>query len=90
MAKAINAYEESLRIRTVESYPIDYAMTQNNLGTAYCTLSEVRDKEKNLAKAINAYGESLKIYTVESYPLIHEIVKSNLDIAKNRTHSDHL
>ena len=53
--KAIIAFEEALKIYTIEKYPLDYAMTQNNLGIAYSDFSEVRDKEDNLNKAIRAY-----------------------------------
>jgi len=31
LEKAINAFQEALKIRTVESYPINYATTQSNL-----------------------------------------------------------
>jgi len=33
--KAIQAYEEALKITTIENNPIDYATNQNNLGNAY-------------------------------------------------------
>ena len=69
LEKAINSSKEALKIRTVESYPLDYAMTQNNLGNAYGDLADVKDKEINLEKAINAFQEALNIYTVEKYPL---------------------
>ena len=84
LEKAINAYEEALKIRTVERDPIYYAMTQNNLGIAYSDLAGVRDKESNLEKAINAYEEVLKIYTEEKYPTVYQIVKSNLEEARSQ------
>ena len=31
--KAIQAYMQALEIRTLEQFPMDYAMTQNNLGS---------------------------------------------------------
>jgi hypothetical protein len=36
----------------LESYPTDYAMTQDNLGNAYAILAEVRDKEENLESSL--------------------------------------
>jgi len=39
--KAIKAFEEALKVYTPERFPMDYAMTQNNLGNAYRTLAEV-------------------------------------------------
>ena len=78
LAKAIRAYEEALKIKTLEKYPIDYAMTQNNLGNAYGTFSEVRDREENLTKAVRAYEEALKIRTIEKYPLDYARTQNNL------------
>jgi tetratricopeptide (TPR) repeat protein len=76
--KAIQAYIEALKIRTIEKYPIGYAMTQNNLGISYVDLAQVRDNEDNLKKAIQSYEEALKIFTVEKNPLYHNSIKSNL------------
>jgi hypothetical protein len=41
MKTAITAYGEALKVYALERFPMDYAMTQNNLGTAYGTLAEV-------------------------------------------------
>ncbi|OYT41998.1 MAG: hypothetical protein B6U86_01340, partial [Candidatus Altiarchaeales archaeon ex4484_43] len=84
LTKAIRAYEEALKIRTVEKYPVNYATTQNNLGNAYRTLAEVRNKEENLTKAIRAYEEALKIYTVEKYPVNYATTQNNLGNAYSR------
>jgi tetratricopeptide (TPR) repeat protein len=53
-------------------------MTQYNLGIAYNSLAEVRDKEKNLTKAIFAYKEALKIRTIEKYPIDYAMTQNNL------------
>jgi hypothetical protein len=34
MKKAIGAYNEALRVRTFDAFPMDYAMTKNNLEIA--------------------------------------------------------
>ena len=31
----------ALEVRTLDQFPMDYAVTQNNLGAAYRTLAEV-------------------------------------------------
>ena len=77
-AKAIHAYEEALKIRTIDKYPLDYARTQNNLGNAYWNLGNVRDKEENLTKAIRAFEEALKIRTLEKYPIEYAATQNNL------------
>ncbi len=70
MKIAIEAYQNALKIRTVEQFPIHYAMTQNNIGNAYRTLAEVEDKALNCKKAIEACQNALKIITVEQFPMI--------------------
>ncbi|MEM2930854.1 MAG: tetratricopeptide repeat protein, partial [Thermoproteota archaeon] len=77
--KAIKAYEEALKVYTRERFPMDYAMTQNNLGNAYRTLAEVEDKAENCKKAIKAYEEALKIFTEKEFPETHHLVKLNLE-----------
>jgi len=78
MKIAIKAYEEALKVRTLDRFPMDYAMTQNNLGNAYRTLGEVEAKAENCKKAIKAYEEALKVFTKEEFPEIYLLVKSNL------------
>jgi tetratricopeptide (TPR) repeat protein len=60
---AIRAYEEALGIIDVDKYPVEYGITQNNLGTAYGTLAEVDDKAENSKRAIEAYDKALEVYT---------------------------
>jgi tetratricopeptide (TPR) repeat protein len=64
--KAIQAYQESLKVRTLEDFPMQYAMTQNNLGIAYGTLAKMKDKAENCNKAIQVFQESLKVRTLEN------------------------
>lgn len=76
--KAIKAYQEALKVRTLEQFPMQYGMTQNNLGNAYRTLAEVEDKAQNCKKAINAYKKALNVYTKELSIEIHKSIKYNL------------
>jgi hypothetical protein len=76
--KAIVAFQEALRVHTLERLPMQYAMTQNNLGSVYGTLAEVRDREENCKKAIVAFQEALRVYTLERFPDLHERTKKNL------------
>ncbi len=78
--KTIQAYQEALSIYTKDAYPLQYAMTQNNLGAAYQTLAEIEDKDKNCKKAIDAYQEALEI--VKDIPNLYQQIKSNLEIAR--------
>jgi tetratricopeptide (TPR) repeat protein len=76
--KAIKAYGKALKVRTLERFPMDYAMTQNNLGAAYSRLAEVEEKAENCKKAIKAYGEALKVYTLERFPMQYATTQNNL------------
>jgi hypothetical protein len=57
---AIAAYDDSLRVRTIEGCPDEYAHTQNNLGIAYRNLSRIEDGEENMERSIRAYEEALR------------------------------
>ena len=49
--------------------PLDWAMTQNNLGNALCTLGERESRTAKLEEAVAAYREALKEQTRERVPL---------------------
>ncbi len=84
MRTAIKAYEAALKVKTLERFPLDYAMTQNNLGNAYGRLAEVEAKAENCKKAIKAYQEALKVRTLESFPMQHAMTQNNLGAAYGR------
>ncbi|MDD3291358.1 MAG: tetratricopeptide repeat protein [Methanocellales archaeon] len=79
--KAIKAYDEALKVYTLERFPIQYATTQNNLGAAYDTLAEVESKAENCKKAIKAYDEALKVCTLERFPMDYAMTQNNLGVA---------
>jgi hypothetical protein len=81
MKICIKACEEALKVHTLERFPMQYGITQNNLGTAYRALGEVEDKANNCRKAIEAYEEALKVYKENTFPEIYFLIKSNIDIA---------
>jgi tetratricopeptide (TPR) repeat protein len=64
-----------------ERAPLDYAMTQNNLGAAYRNLAEIEDREGNLRLAIAAYEAALEHYTPERAPLDYAMTQNNLGAA---------
>ena len=81
LKRAIESYKKILSFHTIGKTPERYASTQNNLGTAYWGLSEVRDKESNLGRAITAYNEALGVYTKESFPWYFVETSWNLALA---------
>ncbi len=78
LRRAVTAYEEALRFHTPEAAPLDYAMTQNNLGTAYSDLAALEDRAGNLRQAVAAYEQALRFYTPEAAPLAYATTQNNL------------
>jgi tetratricopeptide (TPR) repeat protein len=78
---AIACYKEALKVRTFEKFPLQYASTQNNLGTAYWMLAELRNKEADLGMAIGCYRAALKIYAKERLPWYFVETSWNLAVA---------
>ncbi|MEN3010001.1 MAG: hypothetical protein ABDI20_03310 [Candidatus Bipolaricaulaceae bacterium] len=78
LRQAIAAYDEVLRVWTPEEKPLEYAMTQNNLGTAYERLAAHEDPVANLKLAIGAYKEALHFYTPQAAPLDYAMTQNNL------------
>jgi tetratricopeptide (TPR) repeat protein len=79
--KAIKSFKEALKVRTLKRSPMDYGITQNNLGVAYKTLAEVENTANNLKKAIKACEEALKVRTLERFPMDYGITQNNLGAA---------
>ncbi len=65
LQRAIAAYEAALIYYTPQAAPLDYAMTQNNLGNAYRDLAGIEDRAANLQRAIAAYEAALQYWTPE-------------------------
>ena len=82
--KAIDAYEEVLKVYLIGNYSIDRASTQCELGFLYTLLSNIRDKEDNILKTTSFYEKALKVYTVEKYPLFYATIQNNLGNAYSR------
>jgi len=78
---AIEAYTEALKVYTLADYPMQYGMTQNNLGNAYNMLAEVEEKGANCAQAIAAYIEALRVYTLADFPMHYGATQNNLGYA---------
>ena len=79
--QAIAAYLRALEVYILAAYPVDYALTQNNLGNAYSALAEVLDKKANLGKAIAAYQEALRVRTHAAYSVQYAATQPNLGAA---------
>ena len=81
LLRAIDHYENALKIRTKENYPKDYADTENNIGNAYLGLASIKKTKYNLLRAIDHYENALKINTKENYPKDYANTENNLGYA---------
>ena len=78
---SIAAYREALKEWTRERVPLEWAMTQMNLGTALPTLGERESGTGKLEEAVAAYREALKEWTRERVPLDWATTQMNLGAA---------
>ncbi len=65
--RAIVCYDAALQVFTKDSFPYEWATTQNNKGTAFADLPS-GDLAQNLKEAIICFDAALQIYTKESSP----------------------
>jgi CHAT domain-containing protein len=88
MEIAITGYEIALTVYTPNTFPQDWAMTQNNLANTYT--NRIReDKAENLERAIACYQQALKVYTFDSFPQDWAMTQNNLANAyTNRIRED--
>jgi len=69
LEEAVAAYRGTLKERTRERVPLQWATTQNNLGAALRMLGERESGTARLEEAVAAYREALKEHTRERVPL---------------------
>ena len=72
------------RSRTRDRVPLDWAMTQNNLGTALWRLGERESDTARLERAVAAYTAALAERTRERVPLDWAMTQNNLGNALSR------
>ena len=72
------AYRAALKEDTRERVPLQWAMTQMNLGLALLRLGERESGTGKLTEAVAAYREALKEYTRERVPLQWAMTQNNL------------
>ena len=75
LEKAVAAYRKALKEWTRERVPLDWAMTQNNLGNGYLRRARAQHGK---AQGGRAYREALKEQTRERVPLDWAMTQNNL------------
>jgi hypothetical protein len=66
--RAVEAHRDALKEYTRESVPLQWAMTQNNLGTALSTLGDRETGTECLLEAVKAYRDALMAWTGDRVP----------------------
>jgi hypothetical protein len=78
LEEAVAAIVPSWRERTRARVPLDWAMTQNNLGAALGTLGERKSGTARLEAAVVAYRLALEERTLDRVPLDWAMTQMNL------------
>ncbi|WP_299623071.1 tetratricopeptide repeat protein, partial [Pelagibius sp.] len=78
LAESIDRYMTLLNLRGRNNHPIEWAMTQNDLGNALQCLGERESGTARLEEAVAAHREALKEYTRERVPLQWATTQNNL------------
>jgi exonuclease VII small subunit len=77
LEEAVAAYRDALKEWTRERAPLQWAMTQNNLGTALMLLGERESGTGRLEEAVAALRDVLKERTREGVPLNWAMTENN-------------
>ncbi|MEH2418147.1 hypothetical protein [Nostoc sp.] len=80
MEIAITGYEVALTVYTRSAFGQEWAMTQNNLGTAYGDRI-LRERADNIESAIAAYSAALSVYTRSAFGQEWAMTQNNLGTA---------
>ena len=78
LAEAVQAYRAILERRPRQDVPLDWAMTQNDLGNALQALGERESGTVRLEAAVAAYEAALEEWTRERVPLDWAMTQNNL------------
>jgi hypothetical protein len=78
----VRACRAALEERTRERVPLDWAMTQNYLGSALSSLGERETGTERLEEAVHAYRAALEERTRERVPLDWAMTQNNLKRAE--------
>lgn len=87
---AIGAYQRASRVFDRERYPRDFAILQNNLATAYLSISVSDERAKmREALAVQAFTEALKVVSLVDDPVEYAMLQNNLGNALQYAASGH-
>jgi hypothetical protein len=79
----VTSYREALKERTREKVPLDWAVTQNNLGNALMMLGERKSDPARLQDAVSAYNNALAISREVKADYFTQQIEANLRHVEN-------
>ena len=80
LEEAVTAYRSALEERTRDRVPLDWAMTQMNLGFTLTRLGERQADTSSLEKAVQAYENALLEHTRERVPMQWATTQVNMGL----------
>ena len=80
LEQAVEAYRLALLEYTRDRFPLQWAMTQNNLGNALWVLGEKQNSSAMLHAAFQALRLALLEHTRESVPLRWAMTQTNMGL----------
>lgn len=90
MADAIAAYQRALRTFDAKRFPVEFAILQNNLATAFLSLplSDERAKVRE-ALAVQCFEQALRVVTLIDHPAEYAMLQNNLGNALQQASTSH-
>jgi tetratricopeptide (TPR) repeat protein len=89
MGEAVAAYQRALRTFNRVRYPVEFAILQNNLATAFLAMAGGEGAQVREALAVQAFEEGLKIVTLVAHPAEYAMLQNNLGNALQYAASGH-
>ena len=80
LQRAMACYQEALRFQSPKEAPLDYALTQYNMGHAYLARGDLpeEDRATSLREAITCFQEALRFWTPQNSSLYYPLTQYNL------------
>jgi tetratricopeptide (TPR) repeat protein len=91
LTDAIAAYQRSLRTFDRRRFPVEFAILQNNLATAFLSIPFTDERARmREALAVQAFEDGLKVVNLIEHPLEYAMLQNNLGNALQYVSSSHV
>lgn len=91
LTDAIAAYQRALRTFNAQRNPVEFAILQNNLATAFLSIPFTDERAKiREALAVQCFEEGLKVVSLVDHPAEYAMLQNNLGNALQYASSSHV